>query len=921
MNAELNFSATAAFTFAAPDGLRVNLLSAPFGIPKEAPAFSWVMRSSEVGDIQTSYRIVIARRLSDMAEGDYLLDTGWIVTDDSSFVTIAGLDSLLSDNELYYWAVQLRNRSGAESAMSAPAAFSTAPGNDWESTCAVWAAPNVPPPAEQPASETTVAEAGNTLPTPDAKTPDFCFLRGEFELDDTDEIEAALLSVTASSPEPSRQYVYHAYLNGSLLGLGPTRLGRAATGEELLYFNTYDVTGMLRSGKNALGALCYTQADHQYLCQLTLFFRDGEKEILFNSARDTAHMYGMDASPVFSAGGVSHSIGTQYFRADAENIDATLYPFGFSLPDFDASVFAPVTLGQDMEIEHERMLAPYPGDNVERYIQDIALVEKRGENHYFVDLGVEIVGGLRLTVNAEESATIRLQFGEELCEDGSVRSPMRTGNDYHEYWTLKPGEQTLENICSMKTFRYVEIFDCPVPLSEDHIQGLSIRRAFDAEESSFTCSNEVLCRLYDTYKYAICATNQDLYVDSQSRERCAYEGDAWINMLSSYTYESKMALPRFTIEYLLSHRTWPAEYALMPIHMVRLDYLYSGNRALLERAYPKLLALLHAEHPDESTGLYPGKAAPNNTHDSILVDWPPVSRDGYAMAEAHYNTVYNSILYLSLRDMAVMAHALGKEDEANTFTATADGLRRDMIEQLYDPALSAFRDGLDREGMPVAHYAQHATIFALSCGVYSDVAMKDAMGRHLVGQESIRTSIYGAFFLFEALYRAGFGAYATALLADDDKTPGAHSFLASLCGGQVTIAPEAWSVAEKGNMTFSHPWGTTPAAMIVRGMFGIRPTKPGFRKFDIRPQIGDLPYASIRVPTVRGTIAVALGQNREAYEAEVKVPPNTTATVYLPMVAGGSNTLFVNNQKSNFPLEDGYFRITLGAGTHRLLAQ
>ena len=53
----------------------------------------------------------------------------------------------------------------------------------------------------------------------------------------------------------------------------------------------------------------------------------------------------------------------------------------------------------------------------------------------------------------------------------------------------------------------------------------------------------------------------------------------------------------------------------------------------------------------------------------------------------------------------------------------------------------------------------------------------------------------------------------------------------------------------------------------------------------------------------------------------ITVPANTTGTVYLPAVAGGTDTLFVNNQKSNFPLEDGCFVVELGAGTHRLLAQ
>ena len=40
---------------------------------------------------------------------------------------------------------------------------------------------------------------------------------------------------------------------------------------------------------------------------------------------------------------------------------------------------------------------------------------------------------------------------------------------------------------------------------------------------------------------------------------------------------------------------------------------------------------------------------------------------------------------------------------------------------------------------------------------------------------------------------------------------------------------------EKPNMTFSHPWGASPAALIARGMFGIRPT--GFKTFTLTPRL------------------------------------------------------------------------------------
>lgn len=888
MNSEITSSS---FSFAAPDHLRVNLLSNAYGIEKNTPTFSWVMHSNDVGDIQTGYRIVIATRLEDMQEQNYLLDTGWTATDESSNITIAGLDTLLEDNELYYWAVRLRNKNGAESALSEPACFVTAVGNDWEDTRGIWA-----PGAESGA--------------------DFCFLRSEFKLTDTASIERAVLSVTASSPEPSRRYVYHLFLNGAFVGLGPTRTGKAGGGEQLMYYHSYDVTELLQA-HNALGALCYTTQDKAFLCQLTVFYKNGNRRTVLNSARDAEAFYAMDGTPVFASG---HSLGTSFYHEEAENINAIRYPFGFSEVAFDAAAWSPVHLRMDLDVENERALTPYPGEPIGRYEQDVALVERREGKCVFIDLGNEIVGGLRLTVQSPCEHTVELLFGEELNEDGSVRYEMRTGNVYREVWTLKEGEQTIEGF-SMKSFRYVELRGCLCRIGEDDVKGVAIRRAFDAEESSFACSNEVLCRLYDTFKYAICATSQDLYVDSQTRERTPYEGDTLVNMLAAYTYTSDLSLARHTLDYLLSHRTWPAEYALAPIHMVRLDYLYSGNRALLERTYPALRRLTLGEKIDPTVGLIPVKTTKQNGWDAVMLDWPPAARDGYALEESHFNTVYNALYHLTLRDMTVMASVLGNEDDATNYRMMADNLRASMIEHLYRPDKGAFIDGLRADGSPVEHMSQHATAYALCMGIYNGEHMKDTLCRTLVGQDNLNMSIYGAFFLLDALYRAGYGAYATALLASDDCTPGAHTFAAALANHAITIAPEAWCVEEKPDMSFSHPLGASPAALIVRGMFGIRPTRPGFHKFEVWPQIGSLPYAAIRVPTVKGTIAVSIGQNSEAYEAEVVVPTNTKATVYLPVLPGGTNTLFINSQISNFPIEDGFYHIELGAGTHRLLAQ
>lgn len=884
----------------APDRLRINLLPSPLGIPLESPSFSWRMRVAESSteEIQTSYRIYIADRIASINEEDYLLDTGWIASNENSDVYIAGLDSILKNNELYYWAVRTRNKNGLESRLSAWQPFTTAIGDEWESTDGIWCTP-------EPRHSDATAEDNHT------NGDDFAFLRTEFDCSMADRVERAILSVTAASPEPARQFVYHVFLNGKFVGVGPARLDRDEDGQELQYYHTYDVTAQIKSGTNALGALCYTRSEQAFLCQLTLYYKNGTKRISLNSGRDAEDFQGMSGHGIFRG---SNSIGTNYYFAPAQNIDASRFPYGFDRTHFDAYAFSPVLTKPAL-----RPLAPFPGENVERVLCEAVSVTERDSGILLVDLGREIIGGLQLSINVPVECEITLRFGEELEDDGSVKYRMRTSNVYTERWLCSPDVPVMENY-GMMTYRYIEIIDCPVPLSAANIRGIALRRAFDNDLSSFHCINDTLCDLYDTFKYAICATNQDLYVDSQSRERCAYEGDVLINMLSAYTYELPGALPRFSARYLLSHRTWPAEYELITIRNITLDYLYTGNRALIKEVYPRLRAILAHDTPDPETGLIPRRTPVPHGTDAILVDWPVGSRDGYDTAAAHFNTVYNALYYAVLSDMALLARALDRENDRRELRAAMDSLQHAMLTYLYNEELGAFCDGLREDLTPIEHYAQHASVFPLYAGVCPP-KIADACARYIVGQGDIRTSIYGAYFLMEALYDAGFGNYATALLADDGTTEGVHSWAASLAAKDITLAPEAWSVQEKSNMTFSHPWGSAPASLIARCMFGIRPTAPGFRTFRIRPRIGDLSFASIRVPTVKGTIRVSLGQNSDAYEAEVTIPANTVADIYLPVLPGGTETLFLNDRIANYPIEEDVFHIRLGSGKYRLLVQ
>lgn len=861
-----------------PVNIKINLLTKPYGVPKEDLRFSFELQDDRRDVEITGHRLVFASCIEEMNRENYLLDTGMVETSAMTGITVEGLCDALQENGLYVCKMMVQTNQGL-TGWSAPLEFST--GITGWNPVGVWAK----------GEETE---------------PDFCFLRHEFSLSRIP--HKALLQITARTPEQIRQYVYQTFCNGEFVTLGPTRYDKKGD-RGVLYYETVDITSHLKEGSNCIGAICYTTEDRRFAARLTVYDEQGDPQVLFE---DASRFLGMDATAVYRP---DQSLGTMYFQCAAENVNGGLWPYGWNeccyQGDFDA-VVCKAPMGEDMT------LLSYPAPVVGRYWQPASLVEVLEDGTVFVDLGKEIIGGIRLQLACDCPRDITIHYGEELTEQGRVRYQMRTGNTYEEFWRLAAGENDLTSI-GLKTFRYVEIEGLPEDLPDNWILGAAWRTEFEESASYFTSSSELLNEIYDLCKYTIKATNQNLYVDSQSRERCAYEGDVLINMLTAAGVQDCNALSRFSVEYLLTHRTWPTEYVLYCITMVRLDYEYTGDKALLSRCFDLLTGQnLYLDHLDQTVGLIGSVTNVPNGWNAILVDWPMTERDDYCFNDAFYNTVFNCVHYRALTDLAYLAGELGREQEAAHYDQLAQDLKNTMIEKLYDREQGAFCDGLTSQGQPVAHTAQHATAFALYAGVFDSPEMEQQLVSFLRSQGKIRMSVYGAFFLLEGLYQAGAGDYANGLLLDDDVSQGARTWAYMLDQSDATVTTEAWNTTNKANMTWSHPWGSAPGAVMVRGLFGIRPLKPGFEEFSLRLQPAGLRYGAIQVPTVKGKVVASfdLTGNEVPLTFTAVIPAGAKARVTLPGKAG--LTLYEAEQPMEAVYDNGAYSFVLSGGSYVL---
>ena len=494
------------------------------------------------------------------------------------------------------------------------------------------------------------------------------------------------------------------------------------------------------------------------------------------------------------------------------------------------------------------------------------------------------MGGIRLALasSLDSDADIRIRYGEVLNPDGTVKYQLSAFNTYEETWHITSGSPAVET-WGLKVFRYVEIIGADDAASQSAVQSIAERPdtvtaaaivyPFDGQTGSFQSSDTTLNRVWELCRNTIKAFSGPIYADSWTRERAAYEADAWLQWKSHLALDDAPSVGTYSIDYLIANRTWPTEWPLYLILAVHDAWMATGSLEQARREYDRLVGLLPDRYLDERSGFIVKDPGDSSVTDGDLIDWPPAERDGFTFGRV--NTVINALASQAYQDMAELAEALGFADDADRYDGIATRMRNAINDKLFDDFQGAYLDGIDSgpDGNLINHASEHASAFALA---FADVP-QERLPRiaQFLEAKGMACSVYAAAILLEGLYRNGFGALATKLIASHDRPRSWWNMLCAGAGG----TSEGWDVSIKGNTTYSHPWASSPAYLLPQGMLGIHPTEPGYRSFEVRPQLGNVQRASATLPCAYGEIS-ATARLREdgATELELDVPAMTCAT-------------------------------------------
>lgn len=856
--------------------LRTEYLVDPIGIGVRRPRLSWTLESPARGAVQAARRIVASSSAELLSEqrGD-LWDTGWVESRQTNQIEYEGAP--VQARQRVWWAVQVEDGAGTRSPWSEPAFWETG------------LLPSTDLPAEMHGDERSEWEARwvsmpGLLPDPDIEkaqhwdglvpAPHF---RRAFE--SRNDLKRARLYVTARG-------VYEARLNGSRVGDHALAPGWTDYTRRIEY-QTFDVTELIRSGENVVGAVIAPgwyagyigfgpQCRHygstpQLLMQLHLDYTDGTEEVIASSDD-------------WQAGTGAVRYGDLFM---GEHIDARRDPAGWDAPDFDAGAWTGVAVSAIGAVpivssmaEPVRALDEIRPVSISRIAPDV----------HIVDLGQNIAGRVRIAASGEAGTTIRLRHGEMLNPDGTLYTENLRGSLAEDTFVLAGTGKTelFKPQFTWHGFRYIEVTGYPGDLTADAILGRFVG-SDTTPSGGFTCSDPLIDKLQQNIVWGQRGNFLSIPTDCPQRdERLGWLGDAQAFV---GTAVGNMDVAAFFTKWTQDLRDAQSVAGAYPDVAPRLADLSDGAPAwadagvivpwtiwktygdirLIEDHWPSMMRWMEWLQRTNPNLLWQ-RGRHNDFGDWLSID-----------ANTPKELIGTAYFAYDAKLMAEMATALGRNDEAAHY------------DDLFQRVAKAFRDAYVEDDGSIRGGTQTAYCLALHFGLLPD-ALRPRAAAHLVSDlESrdwhITTGFVGVSYICHVLTEAGYADVAYRLLLQDTFP----SWKYSIHHGATTIW-ERWDgwTEEKGFQdvgmnSFNHYTLGSVGEWLRRGVTGINTAgdAAGYASIVIHPHMDrSLEFAEGWYCSINGEIRSRWERTGDGYRLKVVIPANVTACIVLPESTG-----------------------------------
>lgn len=853
------------------EGLRTEYAVNPIGIDARTPRLSWRLHATRRGTTQGAYEIQVA--LDSGAMNRPLWTSGRVASPASILRPYGGPP--LQSSTRYYWRVRAWDDAGRASPWSTIAFFETAllDTAEWR---ARWITPDL-------TEDTTKSN-----PSP--------MLRHEFRLGPPG-VRPSEVTLTGSPRIASaRLYVTslglnEVEINGRRVGDAYLRPGWTAYDSRLQY-DTYDVTALVRSGANVIGAtlgdgwfrgrLGWDSKRNLYGSRLAL-----RAQLVVRYADGTSQTVATDSTWKASTGPIL--VSDIY---DGETYDARLEKTGWSSPSYNDTSWRGV---RNMDGVKVALVAPV-GPPVRR-THEITPVKviRTPAGETVVDFGQNMVGWVRLKARGPAGTVIRLRHAESLDKAGNFYvTNLRTARQTVTYTMKGGGVETFEPHFTFQGFRYVAVEGYPGTPDSTSLTGI-VAYSDMTPTGTFESSNALVNRLQQNIVWGQRGNFVDVPTDCPQRdERMGWTGDAQVfaptatfNMDVSGFFAKWLGdvaadqLPNGAVPFVVPNvlakmspdaagsTGWADVATIAPWTMFRAY----GDTSFLVRQYASMRAWVEY-----------GRAQAGETYiwskGFHFGDWLSfaTTRADYPGATTEKDLIATAYLAHSADIVSRAAEVLGKREDAAKYRA------------LFEKVRAAFqREFLTQSGR-ITSSTQTAYVLALDFDLVPDSLRAKAAG-HLADDVKrmghLTTGFLGTPALTRMLSDNGYLKEAYALLLREEYP----SWLYEVKQGATTVW-ERWdglrpdsSFQDAGMNSLNHYAYGAVGDWLYRTVAGLNddPAEPGYRHVIVRPRPGPgFNFAKATLMTPYGLASSGWRLENGRMTVTVRVPPNAHGTVVLP---------------------------------------
>ncbi len=533
------------------------------------------------------------------------------------------------------------------------------------------------------------------------------------------------------------------------------------------------------------------------------------------------------------------------------------------------------------------------------------------------DFGREVFGSLKII--GLEGGTADIYYGEsreealdtEHCETLDSVSP------YDTRYRLEPGTYRLDS----KAFRYVFIRTCFETWYDDVTVDAEMAPFDAAHSGSFRCSDEELNRIWEVSARTLELTTQEFFMDGIKRDRWVWSGDAIQSYLMNYYLHFDAECVKRTIRQLrgkdpvTAHVNTIMDYTFYWFKSIADYYQYTGDLGFIREMWPKMVSLMdYVLARTDGNGMAEGKP-----DDWVFVDWTdfPMHKRGTLCFE-------QILLWKSLQTMAQCASILSADrpvccdiiatngtgcgaTNGTDYGALAAALHERTMTAFWSPGRNAFLHAIEDGGLN-DQVTKFPNMFAI---IYDFVThdVKAAITKNVLLDPTVPiiTTPYMRFYELEALCQMGHQATVLQEM---------KAYWGGMLREGATTFWEKYNPEEHGpqhlamygrpyGKSLCHAWGASPLYILGRYFLGVKPTKPGYEEYEVRPVLGGLSWMDGEVPTPFGKIRVnVVGEASKLCSSTTVGEASKLCRPFTVKVfsTGGKGTLVLGDKRIDIPV-------------------